>query len=167
MQRHPSMFRRGLLIWSLTLVATSVSAAWAQGEPPSPWTAERANALVRIEAPGKHPAPDVATGFIVNGHGGKQYVATVTHGLLPTATETQVEAFKPDDCDLLPDGQLGRCDLLHTPWMITGLFCRIWADEPTGAAQRSWIGREHEGRATSCLDCCLMYLFLALQCCSA
>ena len=99
MQRHPSMFRRGLLIWSVTLIAPPVSAALAQGEPPSPWTdKERANALVRIEAPGPNAKPDVATGFIVDGLSGTQYVATVTHGLLPGRGDYQ----NPDNCEALP-----------------------------------------------------------------
>ena len=99
--------RRGfrLSIWSLTFVATHVSAVLAQGNLPSPWTDERANALVYIEAPVANQSPSVATGFIVNGRGGKQYVATSTHGLLPEANEEEVKALqgKPDECISLPE----------------------------------------------------------------
>jgi S1-C subfamily serine protease len=104
MQRHLSMSKRGPLIWSLTLVATHVPAALAQGESQSPWTDERANALVRIEAPVDNEPSSVATGFIVDGLGGRQYVATSTHGLLPELTEEQAQELPAADCTPLPDG---------------------------------------------------------------
>jgi hypothetical protein len=78
--------------------------ALAQEEPPSAWTDARANALVLIKVPvANESSSSVATGFIVDGQSGRQYVVTVTHGLLPTASDTQKKAFKPDKCEPLPN----------------------------------------------------------------
>jgi Trypsin-like peptidase domain len=60
------------------LIAATVSGP-AQ---PNPWTPERMSALVRVEVP-QARGPFVGTGFVVRGLGGRSFVLTATHVLLP------------------------------------------------------------------------------------